>query len=178
MQQGTQLILIVYLVINRNSDQSFAITLPQVHLLRDLIVLDNRFSTYIINRLEYPVDVYLADLIDIVLVGNIALYITYQGKQIILNILDRPNRKNTWDLVLHNIALVPEFYTNLISRSMLKDLGYQLYTLNNTLQYMMLLNSIVIIRMTLIYRLIVAQYKRIDTCFTLPQAPLCIFSMI
>ncbi len=83
-----------------------------------------------------------------------------RGKKIMEKIIYGPNRKNIYNLMLKNVAFVPNFHTNIVTTDLFYKQGYWFYHLDNIIRYRQdLIKNIVVIKIKIIYSLLITEYK-------------------
>jgi hypothetical protein len=91
------------------------------YLFSKSIVLDNYRAIYLVN-LVYFLELesfYLATRTNIVKAGTLTLKIIGYKTRRLKNALYRKQGKNTKDLILKNIAVINQFYINIVSKALL-----------------------------------------------------------
>ena len=149
------------------------------HPLRDSSIYDTGAANHVINNRQllvpgtckdFPYDDYL-------LVGDSLIKVVGRGKRIIKNALNGPDGLYTRDLVLYDVAFIPNFYINVISGYSIKKLGYWIYEKDNSLRWGEIDNSVIILNFLDKYGLLVVKYKPINRSYLhLPHSTAYIFS--
>lgn len=163
----------------RSSDSVFSVA---SHPLRDSTCYDPCASTDVVNSKELlvPDSIVPATNDDVILVGDTCVAVQCRGKRVMKHIMHGPDGKNTRDLVLEDVAFVPNFHTNIIAANLLYKKGYWFCHLDKTIRYgPSLTNNVVVMDIKIMFDLLVAEYK--PSCsYSLPSsdAGSCVLSAI
>ncbi len=145
-----------------STDSVFAIT---SHPLRDSTCYDSCASTDVVNSQDLlePTTLRRATPDDIILVGDTSLAVHYRGTRVMKGALHGPEGRNTKDLILKDVAYVPNFHTNIISADKLFEKGFWFCHLDTTLRYgQSMTANVVVMTLQRKYGLLVAEYKPIS----------------
>ena len=156
------------------SPSIFSLTSP--HPLRDSTIYDHCAAIHVVNNKTLLKEYQPAEDDDYVLVGDTSLKVIGRGKRVIEKVFHGPNGRHTRDLVLKDVAFVPNFHTNIISADLLFEQGYWFHGEELTLRWGKSPNSVVVMNLERKYRLLVAQYKPVDrSYFYLPRSNAGVF---
>ena len=107
-----------------------------VYPLRDFSIYDTGVTNHVVNNRQLLVPGTYKDFLydDYLLVEDSLIKVVNRGKRIIKNALNGPDGLHTRDLVLHDVAFIPNFYINVINGYSIKKLGYWIYKKDNLLR--------------------------------------------
>ena len=116
-----------------------------------------------------PESIQKADNNDYVLTRTSSLKVQFQGKRVIRNIMHSLEGLNSQPLVLYDIAIVPNFHTNIMSEDLIRKQEYWHYSLNSTVRQGTELDRYIIMNLQYRYWLNIIQYISLHYCFFLPN---------
>src|SRR6266699_1080394 len=92
------------------------------HPFKHSTYYDPYTSTYVVNSkdLLLPNNIVPTIYKDIILIRDISIAIYCKDKRIIEKIIYRPDNKNIRDLMLENVAFVPNFHINIVITDLLR----------------------------------------------------------
>jgi len=91
------------------------------HSFKHSTYYDPYTSIYIVNSKDLFIFNNIVFIIyeDIILIENTFVAVNYKGKKVIEKMIYNLNSENTKNLMLENIAFVPNFYTNIVVTDLL-----------------------------------------------------------
>ena len=99
--------------------------------------------------------------------GTTSLPVLRRGKRLLKKMLNGIEGRNTKDLTLNNVVVIKGFYSNIISKARLFEIGVWYYGLDCTLRYRGLIESVVIKQMERRFNLVIFKYNTLLSYFSL-----------
>ncbi len=123
---------------------------------------DPYISTYVVNSKDLFLfnNIVPAIYKNIILIKDTSVAVHCKEKKIIEKIIYKFDRKNICNLMLKDMAFVPNFYINIVATDLFRKQGYWFYHLDNIIRYGQdLIKNVVVIEIKTIYSLLIAEYK-------------------